>query len=153
MRGYTPQPPPFDIKDLPRATHQELRRIAGVISALSYINISGKYDISAGATVTISPEDVATAGLALFVVDGPADPGCVLAKVNRTGAGNGLFRLSQDYGATSTASATWGLGATIEPTDGTQVRAWVSSASAGAGLSVKLITGATRALRIYSLRV
>ena len=151
-RSYTPSSAPFKVDDTPRVMRQELARIASVISMLRNIEVSGQYDISAGASVTIADGEVATAGLALIVADGSAVPGSVVVSVNRTGTGNGCYRVSPEYAATSTASANWGIGLTTEPTDGADARVWVESTSANAKMVVKLVRGTTRTVRVYSLR-
>lgn len=151
-RKYWPVTTPFKVEDAPRVLRDELRKVAAVIGMLGNFEVSGQYDMSASAAVTLAADDVVTAGLALLVIDGSAVPGSVLVNVNRTGTGNGCYPLAQNYGATSTASASWGIGAIAEPTDGVSARAWIESASADARMVVKLLSGANRTLRVYSLR-
>ena len=116
--AYTPTWAPFDIKDAPRVMRSELQKVSAVISMLRNFEVSRQYELSAGGEVIMAPEEVATAGLALIVADGSAVPGSVLVSVNRTGTGNGCYRVSPEYAATSTASASWGIGATSEPAAG-----------------------------------
>lgn len=148
---FTPSPTPFDAKQAPRVIMDDLRRVAAAIDVLRYVDVSDQYDLSASAAVSINADEVATAGVALLVVDGGPIPGSMLVQIDREGTTNGCWPILKED-ATSTASAAWGFGSTSEPATGLVARAWIDGTSANANLVIKLIDGTNRNVRIYSVR-